>query len=479
MYLGFDLGTSGMRALLTDEGGAPLGSAEAPLNVARPRDGWAEQDPEDWIATAKTCVAALRRAHDLAPLKGVAVAGHMHGAVALDAAGEVIRPCILWNDTRAAVEAAALDAAPGVRAAFGNIVFPGFTAPKLAWMAAHEPDAFARVATVMSPKDYVARWLSGAAATEMSDAAGTAWLDVAARDWSDALLSAGGMTRARMPALHEGAAEIGRLRPALSADWGVAGTCAVAAGAADNAAAACGIGAVTDGAGFVSLGTSGVTLIARGAAEFAPETAVHSFAHAIPAAWIQMSVMLSATDSLNWAARLTGRRPGDLAAMVPARAKGPGEALFLPYLGGERTPHNDAAARGALIGLGHAHGPAEIARAVMEGVAFGMADGLTALRTAGAAPERLFAIGGGTRSRFWVETLATLYGLPLDLPASGEFGAAMGAARLARAAATGEDPRAYMTPPAAAETVEPGAPAPYEAARARFAAAYPAIRSLP
>ncbi|MGR3824808.1 MAG: xylulokinase [Salipiger marinus] len=479
-FLGIDLGTSGLRALLTDAGGVPLASAERHYEVQHPRSGWSEQDPADWIAALEGAVSDLRAHPAWAGLRGIGVAGHMHGATLLDAQDRVLRPCILWNDTRSFAEAARLDADPQLRALSGNIVFPGFTAPKLLWVATHEPQIFAQVARVLLPAAYLNLYLTGDHVADMSDSAGTSWLDTGARDWSDALLEAGQMRRDQMPRLVEGSERAGDLRRDLRAAWGLTQPVAVAGGAGDNAAAACGIGALHEGQGFVSLGTSGVLLAARDGYHPAPETALHSFCHAVPGRWYQMGVMLSCTDSLNWLARITGQRPADLTAGLAEMPPPPGKPRFLPYLSGERTPHNDAEIRGAFTGLGTETTRDDMTRAVLEGVSFGLKDSAEALRATGADLPHLFAIGGGTRSRSWLRLLATVLDLPLHLPAEGEFGAALGAARLGRMAATGEAPEVVLTPPATAEVVDPVAalvPA-YAEAYARFRAAYPAIRAV-
>ena len=478
-FLGIDLGTSGLRLLLTDPDGTPIASAEAAYEARHPHPGWSEQDPAQWTAALDTAVAELRDTPAWADLKGIAVAGHMHGATLLDADDAVLRPCILWNDTRSHAEAATLDAADDVRALSGNIVFPGFTAPKLEWVRAHEPEVFAQVAKVLLPAAYLTLHLTGRHVADMSDSAGTAWLDVGARDWSDRLLAAGHMRRDQMPSLVEGSEAAGTLRPELAKAWGV-GEVTVAGGAGDNAAAACGIGALREGQGFVSLGTSGVILAARDGYAPAPETAVHSFCHAVPGRWYQMGVMLSATDSLNWLARITGERPSALTGALGEALQPPGPLRFLPYLSGERTPHNDAAIRGAFTGLAAGSGRADLTRAVLEGVAYGLRDSLDALRGAGAAPERLVAIGGGTGSVYWLRMIATVLDLPLDLPAGGEFGAALGAARLGMAAATGADPETLMTPPQIRATIAPD-PAlrdAFEAGHSRFRGLYAGIKAL-
>ncbi|TFL16111.1 xylulokinase [Jannaschia formosa] len=481
MYLGLDLGTSGLKALLVDAEGTVQGTAEAGYENPHPRTGWSEQDPADWVAACEAVLDRLAAAHprEMAALRGIGLSGHMHGATLLGADDSVLRPCILWNDTRSAEEAAALDATPGIREATGNIVFPGFTAPKLLWVERHEPEVWNKVAKVLLPKDYLRLWLTGEHISDMSDSAGTAWMDVGARAWSAAALEAGHMRRDQMPALVEGSAEGGRLRAALRSRWGVEGPVVVAGGGGDNAAAACGAGCFAEGQGFVSLGTSGVLLAAKAGYAPDPASAVHTFCHAVPDTWYQMGVILSATDSLNWLSRQTGQSAADLARRLPDVAEGPGNLMFLPYLSGERTPHNDADLRGALIGLDVAHDPAALTRAVVEGVAFAMRDCLEALKGTGTELRSVLAMGGGARSRYWLEVLASTLDLPLQVPAGGEFGAALGAARLGIAAAEGGDPAAIMTPPQVAQTIEPRpdlVPR-YDAAWRRYRALVPAIRA--
>jgi xylulokinase len=480
MYLGIDLGTSGVKATLIDDEQTVVGSGTAPLEVSRPQPGWSEQNPRDWLAATERAVEALRAAHAgaLAAVRGIGLSGQMHGATLIDEHDEPLRPCMLWNDTRAHREAAVLDTDPRFRAITGNIVFPGFTAPKVAWVRRHEPRVLERTRCVLLPKDYLRLWLTGEHVSEMSDASGTSWLDTGARRWSHELLEATELTERQMPALVEGTAASGSLRSELAARWGIRGTVVVAGGGGDNAASACGLGAVTDGAAFVSLGTSGVLFAANAA--YAPNaaSAVHTFCHALPSTWHQMGVILSATDSLNWLATLTGSTPAELTASLGERLAPPGRVTFLPYLGGERTPHNDAEIRGMFAGLGHESDRAALARAVVEGVAFALCDSREALRAAGTELARLAAVGGGTRSRYWLEVLATAMNLPVDVPVAGDFGAAFGAARLGLIAATGADPARVCASPPIAETIEPSAAlvAAYAAALQRYRALYPALR---
>ncbi|MBB3392298.1 xylulokinase [Rhizobium sp. BK275] len=482
MYLGLDLGTSGVKAMLIDGDQKIIGSANGSLDVSRPHSGWSEQEPAHWVRATEEAVAGLKAKHpkELAAVKGIGLSGQMHGATLLDASDKVLRPCILWNDTRSYVEAAALDADPRFRKLTGNIVFPGFTAPKLAWVAKNEPEIFAKVAKVLLPKDYLRLWLTGEHISEMSDSAGTSWLDTGKRAWSSELLAATNLDEKQMPKLIEGTEQGGKLRAELASAWGISGDVVVAGGAGDNAASACGMGTVSDGAAFVSLGTSGVLFAANAAYLPKPESAVHAFCHALPNTWHQMGVILSATDALNWHSSVTGKSAADLTGELGESLKAPTGVTFLPYLSGERTPHNDAVIRGAFIGLEHESSRAVLTQAVLEGVSFAIRDNLEALRSAGTDISRVTAIGGGSRSRYWLASIATALGVPVDLPADGDFGAAFGAARLGLIAATSADPVAVCTPPVTAGTIEPvsalsGA---YEDAYKRYRATYPAIKSL-
>lgn len=479
MYLGIDLGTSGLKVVAMDGDQAILAEALVSLEVSRPHDGWSEQDPGDWISALRTGLGQLSGAVDLGAVTGIGLSGQMHGATLLDAADRPLRPCILWNDTRSHAEAAAMDANPIFRKQTGNIVFPGFTAPKLAWVARAEPDTFKATAKVLLPKDYLRLWLTGNHISEMSDAAGTAWLDTGARDWSDALLEATGLSRDHMPALAEGSQPTGQIRAEVAAEFGLNPGAVVAGGGGDNAASAIGAGVVADGTAFLSLGTSGVLFAAN--AGYRPDagTAVHTFCHAVPDNWHQMGVILAATDALNWLSTLTGQSPEALTADLGA-LQAPARTLFLPYLGGERTPHNDARVRGQFLHLDHATDTAAATRAVLEGVAFAFADCRDALAATGTTITRALAIGGGAKSDYWLRVLASALETPLDVPADGDFGAALGAARLGLMAATGAGAE-IATPPPIARSVDPDPTltAAFAEAHARYKAAYSAIKDLP
>ncbi len=481
MYLGIDLGTSGVKALLIDGGQRVIGSASGAMDVSRSHPGWSEQDPAHWIRATEEAIAGLKTAHpkELAAVKGIGLSGHMHGATLLDDNDKVLRPCILWNDTRSYKQALALDADPQFRALTGNIVFPGFTAPKLAWVAENEPDIFEKVDWVLLPKDYLRLWLTGEHISEMSDSAGTSWLDTGKRAWSESLLDATGLTESQMPSLVEGTEYGGTLKADLAAKWGMAAGVIVAGGAGDNAASACGMGTVGKGHAFVSLGTSGVLFAANASYLPNPASAVHAFCHALPNTWHQMGVILSATDALNWHSEITGKSAADLTAELGDSLNAPSGVTFLPYLSGERTPYNDAAIRGVFAGLAHESSRVVLTQAVLEGVSFALRDSLEALRVAGTTLSRVTAIGGGSRSRYWLKSIATALDLPVDVPTDGDFGAAFGAARLGLVAATKADPLSVFTAPETAETIQPEAAlrGAYEDAYQRYRRLYPAIKS--
>ncbi|MGR3361870.1 MAG: xylulokinase [Paracoccus sp. (in: a-proteobacteria)] len=477
MFVGLDLGTSSLKAILIDSEQRLLAEHSVPLSVQRPLDGWSEQAPESWCAAARDALRTLAGKHDLSGLEGIGLAGHMHGATLVGDDGRALRPCLLWNDTRAHAEAAEMDGDPRFRAITGNIVFPGFTAPKTEWVRRNEPEIFDRIAKVLLPKDYLRLYLTGDHVSDMSDASGTAWFDVGARDWSDDLLSRCHLTRDHMPALVEGSAVGGTLRADLARELGLPRV-PVAGGAGDNCAAAIGAGVVADGSAFISLGTSGVLFAATDGYRPDPATAVHSFCHAVPRTWHQMGVILAATDALEWLSRLTGQSAAQLTSdLSPLRA--PGRTLFLPYLGGERTPHNDARIRGQFLHLDHATDARAAARAVIEGVSFAFADCRDRLAATGTRIEGALALGGGARSDYWLAVLATTLGIPLHVPRSGEFGAALGAARLAQMAATGAGAE-IATPPDIARTIEPqdNLSEAFSQAHARYQTAYTILKDL-
>ena len=390
-------------------------------------------------------------------MRGLGLSGHMHGATLLDAKGRVLRPAILWNDGRSHAQCAELERrAPRNREITGNIAMPGFTAPKLIWVEQHEPEVFRRTARVLLPKDFVRLQLTGEAVSDMSDSSGTLWLDVAKRAWSDEMLAATHLERAHMPRLVEGSEASGTLLPAVAAELGLLAGVVVAGGAGDNAASAAGIGVAAPGTAFLSLGTSGVYFVANAAYSPNPARAVHAFCHAFPNAWHQMTVMLSAASGLRWLRTLThADSEAQLVAEAEALPTGTPVPLFLPYLSGERTPHNNPHACGVFFGLTHDHTRAHLARAVFEGVAFAFLDGQQALLQGGAQIESVTLVGGGSRSAPWAQVLADTLGRTLDRRSGADVGAALGAARLARMARSGESVASVCTLPPLIDSFAP------------------------
>ncbi|AHE53156.1 xylulokinase [Sphingomonas sanxanigenens] len=477
MFLGIDIGTSGVKAVVLDEHGTVVAQSTAALTVQRPQPLWSEQDPEAWWSATTAAVQAIPPAVRRA-VRGVGIAGQMHGATLLGADDAPLRPAILWNDGRSFAECEALEqAAPGLRRISGNIAMPGFTAPKLLWVRDHEPALFAATRTVLLPKDYVRLRMTGEKASDMSDAAGTLWLDTGARAWSEELLAATGLTLDHMPRVVEGTDITGTLRDAVAELWGVPAV-PVVGGAGDNAAGAAGVGVVQDGDALLSLGTSGVIFVATDGFRPNPARAVHAFCHCLPGLWHQMSVHLSAAACIDWVARLTGAAgAADLFARAEAAGPASGPELFLPYLSGERTPHNDAEVRGAFLRLDNDTTPEKLAQSVLEGVAFALGDGLDVLREAGTQVERLSVIGGGARSRYWGETLAAALGVELVYLKGGEVGPALGAARLAQLAVDGGTPAEVCAAPPVSHSIAPDPELVDRLApkRAAFRDAYPRI----
>jgi xylulokinase len=455
MYLGIDIGTSGVKAILMDDTGSVVDTAHAPLAVSRPYDLWSEQQPANWWAATNAAISDLdlgkRRA-----VKAVGLSGQMHGATLLGANGQALRPAILWNDGRSAAQCAALESTVAdLGQITGNRAMPGFTAPKLQWVRENEPEIFAQVKTVLLPKDYVRLRMTGEMASDMSDSAGTLWLDVGRRDWSDTMLEATGLSRSQMPKLFEGSEITGELRADTAEAWGM-GRVPVVAGGGDNAAGAVGVGVVKPGDAFLSLGTSGVLFLAGGGYTPNPAGGVHSFCHALPGRWHQMSVILSAASCIDWAVKLTGMADAAaLFAAIEARNAPASSEIFLPYLSGERTPHNDPNAKGVLFGLTHESDAAAIGQAVLEGVAFAFRDGMDALIDSSAHIDGITVIGGGAKSHYWGKILASALNRPLLYRDGGEVGPAYGAARLARIAESGASIEAVCTAPAITHVAEP------------------------
>lgn len=485
VVLGIDVSTTATKAILVDPGGRVVGIASSEYGFEVPQPLWSEQDPALWWAAAQDAIPRVLASAGLTgdDVEAVGLTGQMHGLVLLDAAQRVIRPAILWNDQRTAAECDAIRAALGpahLVEVTGNDALTGFTAPKLAWVRAHEPANWRRVAHVLLPKDYVRLQLTGAHAMDKADGAGTLLFDLAARDWSPEVLAALGVDPAWMPPTFEGPEVTGAITRAAAEATGLRAGTPVVAGGGDQAANGVGVGAVVTGRVALSVGTSGVVFATTDAPLYEPAGRVHAFCHAVPGRWHLMSVMLSAAGSLRWFrdALAPGEAYGDLAAAAGEVAAGSGGLLFLPYLTGERSPYPDPLARGAFVGLTLAHDRRHLTRAVMEGVAFGLRDGLDLMVAAGMPrPSQILGSGGGTASPVWRQILADVLGAAIATPSTTE-GAAFGAAILAAVAAgwfptveAATDAIVHATPAA-----EPGPDAPaYAGLHARYRELYPAL----
>jgi xylulokinase len=436
--LGIDVSTTATKAVLVDAAGAVVGIGVAEYDYEVPKPLWSEQDPELWWTGAVAAIQSVLASTGIsaADIAAIGLTGQMHGAVLLDAADRVLRPAILWNDQRTAAESDAIRAAVGPErliAITGNDAVTGFTAPKLVWVRDHEPDVWARVAHILLPKDFVRLRLTGDHALDKADGAGTLLFDLAARDWSGEVVEALRIDRSWLPPTFEGPTVTGTVSASASAGTGLRAGTPVVAGGGDQAANAVGVGVVDPGSVALSLGTSGVIFAATDRPIFEPAGRVHAFCHAVPDRWHLMSVMLSAAGSLRWFrdALAPGVAFGDLvaeAADVPAGSDG---LLFLPYLTGERSPHPDPLARGGFIGLTIRHERRHLTRAVLEGVAFGLRDGLDLMTAAGMPPpDQIRVSGGGTASPLWRQILADVLEAEIATVNTTE-GAAYGAAVLA------------------------------------------------
>ncbi len=448
LFLGIDVGTSGTKAIVIDSAGNIVGDATAEHPVSYPKPGWAEQHPEDWWKSTVAAVAAATR-HDAAlrtRIEAIGLSGQMHGLVALDASGDVVRPAILWNDSRSAAICAALhEREPGldrVLAMTGNRIFPGFQAPKLLWMREHEPAAYAHTRKALLPKDWLRYRLSGAMMAEPSDASGTAVFDCARRTWSTAMLDAIGLPRTLFPEIAESPVHSARLSQEAARALGLRAGIGIAGGAGDQAAAAVGSGIVAEGTVSCTIGTSGVVFAASNAWRATPHGELHAFCHAVPNRWHLMGVMLSAGGSLRWfrdtlavdaksEALARGIDPYEVLAERAARAPlGADGLVFLPYLSGERCPIPDPRIRGGFAGLDVAHGRDHLARATFEGITAGLAGNMDLLRKLGIDVREVRLSGGGARSAFWRTMCAEMFNARVSLLASDASGA-LGVALLA------------------------------------------------
>ncbi len=455
MYLGLDIGTSAVKAVLADQHGTVLASASAPLTIQSPRPGWNEQDPDAWWQAVISACGDLETQHKLAGVAAIGLSGQMHGAVCLDKNQIPVRPAILWNDGRATAQCEAMSAAmPDIGRVAGAIPMPGFTAPKLLWLAQNEPDAHARIHHVILPKDYIRLKLTGTLATDMADAAGTHWLDQANRVWSDELCAVSATQRAWLPPCHEGIEVSGHVSAVAAQSLGLTVGTPVASGGGDAAAGAIGIGAVQDGDAFISLGTSGQLFVVTDSFRPNPESAIHAYAHCIPDRWFQMAAMLNGASPLAWWAKISRAAIPELLTEAESADQN-NTPLFLPYLTGERTPHNDAAIRSGFYGLGGDTGRAEMTRAVLDAIAYTFCDARDALAQAGTTISNPAVIGGGARGDLLLQTISDALGVPLRRYQDAEAGPAFGAARLAMIAAGAGTVQEIVTAPNVERTFMP------------------------
>ena len=438
MYIGIDLGTSSIKTILIDENQKIISVSSSSLNVLSPKDGYNEQDPKEWIEATIKCFNQIQQDKpiEFSNIISIGISGHMHGATLIDINGEVIRPCILWNDTRSFKECEEFENQKfDVRSISGNITMPGFTAPKINWIKNNELENFKKISKVLLPKDYLRFYLTGEFYSEMSDASGTLWLDIKNRRWSNKLLSASFLDEDSMPILVEGNEISGQLKNTLKNKFKFNNNVFVVGGAGDNAASAIGLGVVDESQSFISIGTSGVFFSPTSKFLSNTNDAVHSFCHCLPNKWHLMSVMLSASNCLDWICSITQNSIEDALKNSEKYFSGNDNFFdtpyFLPYLSGERTPHNDPHVRGSFHYLKTMTNKASLQYAVLEGVCFGILDGINSIKLINSNFEDIFMVGGGSRSPFWAKLLSTIIKRKLSICEQSEYGAALGVARLA------------------------------------------------
>ena len=438
MFIGIDLGTSSIKMILIDRNQNILATANSSLTMQSPKDGFIEQNPEEWINSTMECFEALKlkKPKEFSQTISIGISGHMHGATLIDKDGNVIRPCILWNDTRSHQECEEFEKQNfDVRSISGNITMPGFTAPKINWIKNNEIDNFKKIFKVLLPKDYLRFVLTGEFFSEMSDASGTLWLDIKKRKWSNQLLSCSHLEEKHMPTLVEGNEETGILKRNLKDRFNFINDVKVVGGAGDNAAAATGMGIINENQSFISLGTSGVFFTPTENCLSNIGDAVHSFCHCLPNKWHLMSVMLSASNSLDWICSVTNTPITDTLNNIENFYSDNflvnNSSYFLPYLSGERTPHNDPYIRGSFHSINTSTNATDLQYAVIEGVSFGILDGVNSILKVNKNFENIIMVGGGSKSSFWIKLLSTLLKRKLSVCDQSEYGAALGVSRLA------------------------------------------------
>ncbi len=458
MYLGIDLGTSGVKVLLMDDQQMPVATASHPLTVSRPQSLWSEQDPHAWWSATETAIQQLKKDHpnQLARVRALGLSGQQHGATLLDQHNQVLRPAILWNDQRSFRECEILlQRVPQAHQITGNLIMAGFTAPKVLWVKHNEPDIFKRIAKILLPKDYLRLKITGDYATDLSDASGTSWVDVGKRNYSHLMIDATEITLNQLPQLFEGSDITGTIKPDIANQWGISKDCVVVGGGGDNAASAISMGVVTSGSALLSLGTSGVYFVSDNHYRPNPLAAMHTMCHCLPNLWHEMNVHLSAASCLTWLSHVLNKQDVNQIIENAKQHIQKNTPLFLPYLSGERTPHNDSHARGVFFCLNHDTNQSDLAQAVLEGVALAFADGQQAMLEAGVSPQQVSVVGGGARSHYWGKILAAALKHPLIYRKQAEVGGALGAARLAWLAIHGGDPEKVFASPPIDYVIEP------------------------
>lgn len=459
MYLGIDLGTSSVKIVLIDSKQKLMGEASCKLSISHPKALWSEQDPKEWWKATNVAMQNLKDVHskELSQVKAIGLSGQQHGAVLLNKENQVLRPAILWNDGRSFEQCTALEkAVPNFNKITGNQIMPGFTAPKLLWVEKHEPEIFKKMHKTLLPKDYLRLMMTGEYATDMSDASGTMWLDVKNRTWSKEMLEATHLSEKHMPKLFEGPDVTAQVLSELALRWGIPSSAVVVAGAGDNAASALSLGVIKSGSSFLSIGSSGVYFVASDAFNPSPKGGVHTMCHCLPNLWHQMTVHLSAASSLEWWKKAS--QEPSVKHLIEECKKNPNlskSLYFLPYLSGERSPHNDPYAKGVFFGLTHASQRFDMTRAVLEGVAFNFAQGQSAMLKAGSKILETSVVGGGSTSFYWGTILASALGRPLTYRKNREVGAAFGAAKLAYLGISKQDPLTLAPCGSIEHTAEP------------------------
>ena len=438
MFIGIDLGASSIKTILIDENQKTIAQSSTELKLSNPRNGYYEQNPDDWFKATLICLHNLKRKNSkkFSSTKAIGISGQMHGATLLDNYGKVLRPCILWNDTRSSKECTIMEKKyPLLRKETGNIAMPGFTAPKILWIKKNEPNIFKKINKILLPKDYLRFRLTNAFFTDMSDASGTLWLNVRKRIWSEKLLNISGLNISNMPSLVEGSEPTEYLSLKIKNEFGFDNNVIVAGGAGDQAAGAFGASVIKNNQSMISLGTSGVYFAPSSKFFSNTNQGVHSFCHCLPKTWHQMSVMLSATNCINWFNNLHGIKIQK--SLLKAQNYFENQFIsnstpfFLPYLSGERTPHNNPHLRGSFHLLNTSTNFDSLIYSIVEGISFGIRDGYDAVNYSGRKSNEIYFVGGGSKSLFLSNFIASTLNKEILVAEDSELGPALGVARLA------------------------------------------------